>query len=128
MHILDNLIRFRNKKASIGTTILWVASTLVIAFLCLVVIALVVTFAKSSEVSFTDSLAYPEKAYMLNSLLNKQINGERVDDRILAGNFDETNKILGKFPGQDKVVWTINTIKKDENGYINAKGIFLGVK
>ena len=102
-----------NKKATIGTTIVWMASTLVIAFLCLIVISLVVFLAGRSSTDYKDERIFPERAEMLFSILSKKTD-IKFDEKLIADYHGQKRFVLKNLPKDDGGLWMLALLEKDQ--------------
>jgi hypothetical protein len=117
--MLNNFrLRKIGKKGTIGTTIVWIIATILIAFLCVLVTSLVYYLTKAKpEISSSqaNSRVFPEKAEMLYSILSSEIRGERVDNLIIRDDLKDSEKkdLLKKIPAENKGVWSLSITGED---------------
>lgn len=110
----------------IPDTIIWVIATILIAFLCIIIVSLVffLTKGKGSPTSAQiDSEVFPEKAEVLYSILSSKVNNERVDDIIARdGSVKNTNiqTLLKKIPTNNPdTYWTFNLATEDTTSVVD---------
>lgn len=87
-----------SKKSMIGTTIIWLTSTLIILFIAIIIFGIIATIGKSPKTTSQESNSiFAEKSYMAYSILNKQIDGRRVDEILLSDlSSSQKEEILSK--------------------------------
>ncbi len=118
--------KIRNKKATIGTTAIWIIGTLIIIVLSFIVLVAVLYLAKSHESEFEKTRVFPEKAGMLYSILSKTTGNKRLDEKIHADGITGKSEILRKIPiPKGKLFkWHIEVQNKEEVNKFIASNYF----